>query len=248
MNTFAKTLDTTNSPLSGLTVIALLGGFAALFGLVFYIAARQKKAMAVAAAKNGWQALATDDTTLGDYVPSYLRNRPDSVGHSYQMAYNVQAQGIVFFRYDDSVRAINGVNNRLLTTTDNQSMVQQMVYAIAAFRVPQSFGQVLVLNHSRFGSIAPPAGLQKFTLEGDFSEHFDVYAPQGSAPETLSVLTPDVMAYLLDLGQRSHWNIEINGSLVTVEGDANLISPTKISNLLDYARALQQKLATKPIA
>lgn len=237
-NTIAKTIDTSNSPHSGLIAIAALGGFALVIGFFFYLIARQKKAMAALAQQKGWQTLGTDDATLGNYVPTYLRNNPDSAGHKYQMAY--QAQGIVFFRYDDSIRSHN--------ITDNTNTQLQVVsYAIAALGLSQAFGQILILHHSRLNNYGLHNGLQKFNLEGDFGKYFDVYAPQGSSIETLSFLTPDVMAYLIDLGQHSHWSIEINGNLVIVEGDANLISPSKIANLLDYAGELQQKLSRKPI-
>lgn len=235
-----KTIDASNSPHSGLIAIGALGGFALLFGLVFYIVARQKKAMAAVAQKNSWQALNTDDNTLVNYVPSYLRNNPESIGHKYEMAYKAQVNGqdIVFFRYDDEVRAHE---------LNDPSANHQSASSIAAFEVQQTFGTLLVLHHSRLSNFGLHPELQKFNLEGDFNQYFDVYAPQGSAPETLSVLTPDVMAFLIDQGQRSHWNVQINGHMVSIEGDADLISPSKVSDLLNYAAALRQKLAEKPL-
>jgi len=41
---------------------------------------------------------------------------------------------------------------------------------------------------------------QKLQLEGDFNQHFDVYVPAGYERDALYVLTPDVMAMLIDLG------------------------------------------------
>jgi len=246
---FAKTIDTSNSPHSGLVAIAVLAGFGLLLGLFFYIQGRQRKAVADVAQKQGWQALPTDDATLGGYVPSYLRNKSNSVGHKYQMAYQAQAEGrnIVLFRYDDIERVINGINNRILTTTDNQTEQQIISYAIAAFTVPQSFGHVLIMHHSKLGNLGQFSQMQKFNLEGDFGKYFDVYGPQGSSVETLSLLTPDVMAYLIDLGQRYHWSIEVNGNLVIVEGDASLVSSGKLADLLSYVSSLRQKLLTKPV-
>lgn len=231
-----------------IAVIASLVVFGAVVGLIFYLNARQNKAMAAVAQKNGWQAVGLDDASLGNYVPSYLRNKSDSVSHKYRMGYQAQVDGnpVVFFRYEDTIRINNGINSGAFTTTDNQQDEQIIPYAIAAFGVPQRFGQILILHHSRLGNLGLHKGLQKFTLEGDFNQYFDVYAPEGSSIETLSVLTPDVMAYLIDLGQKYHWNIEINGNLIIIEGDANLISPKKIADLLEYVKALRQKLASKP--
>lgn len=247
-NIFAKTLNTTNSPHSGLIAIAALLGFGLVVGLIFYIQARQKKAVADVAKKQGWQTLPTDDATLNGYVPSYLRNKSNSIGHKYEMAYQAQVDGqnVIIFRYDDTERVISISN--ILHTPGNQTPDQVISYAIAAFTVPQSFGHVLIIHHSKLGNLGQFTNLEKFNLEGDFGKYFDVYGPQGSSVETLSLLTPDVMAYLIDLGQRYHWSIEINNNLVIVDGDADLISSRRLPDLLRYVSSLRQKLFTKPIA
>lgn len=249
LHLIGKTIDTSNNPHAGIIGIASLGGFALIFGLALYLIARQKKVMAQFAAKNGWQNINNDDNNLSNYVPKYIKNNVQSVGHKYQMAYraHISNQEIVFFRYEDTINAFNGINNRLITTTDNRSDLQVISYAIAAFEVQQNFGQLLILRHSRLSNFGLHPDLEKFTLEGDFSEHFDVYAPHGSAAETLSVLTPDMMAFLIDHGQHSNINIQIDGYSVIIEGDAQLISPKKIFDLLNYATALKQKLAAKPL-
>lgn len=231
-----------------IATIAFLVVFVAVVGIIFYLNARQNKAMETIAQKNGWQPVGLDDASLGNYVPSYLRSKPDSTNHKYRMAYQAQIDGqsIVFFRYEETIRKTNGFNNNDVTGTSSPEQFHDISYAIGAFGVPRTFGQILILHHGRLDNVGLHNGLQKFTLEGDFNQYFDVYAPQGSSIETLSVLTPDVMAYLIDLGQKYHWNIEINGNLVIVEGDADLISPDKISILLDYSKSLRQKLAAKP--
>ena len=225
---------------SPLVIVIALVGFALAFGIVFYLVARQKKAMADFALKNGWQAINNDDSTLANYVPTYLLNNSESLGHKYEMAYsaNVSGQNIIFFKYDDSVR-VHEVNN--------PSANEQIVSSIAAFEVQQSFNNLLILHHSRVANFGLHPDLQKFNLEGDFSNYFDVYAPQGSSIETLSLLTPDIMAFLIDQGKHAHWNIQIKEHVVSIEGDAYLISPSKITDLLNYAVALKQKLDAKPV-
>lgn len=49
----------------------------------------------------------------------------------------------------------------------------------------------------RFGRAGYQAG-QRIELEGDFGRYFTVYAPDGYGPDLLYVLTPDLMALLVD--------------------------------------------------
>ena len=51
------------------------------------------------------------------------------------------------------------------------------------------------------------AGAQRLSLEGDFDRFFACYAPEGYARDALELLTPDVMAVLIDHGR--HWDVEI---------------------------------------
>lgn len=48
---------------------------------------------------------------------------------------------------------------------------------------------------------------QKFTLEGDFNKHFDVYAPQNYGVDVLYFMTPELMALLVD--EASNYDIEV---------------------------------------
>ncbi|MDO9398055.1 MAG: hypothetical protein Q7T71_16035 [Herbiconiux sp.] len=71
-----------------------------------------------------------------------------------------------------------------------------------------------VLVHARgSGSRTLPAPLdagQRLTLEGDFPTHFDAYCPRGSERDALYLLTPDLMAALIDDG---------NGASLEMSGD-----------------------------
>ncbi|TPW76091.1 hypothetical protein [Schumannella soli] len=48
---------------------------------------------------------------------------------------------------------------------------------------------------------------QSLSLEGDFDRWFRLYCPRGAEVEALTVLTPDVMAALID--EIPHWRVEI---------------------------------------
>ncbi|GAA1319029.1 hypothetical protein ACFSWE_06605 [Leucobacter albus] len=50
-------------------------------------------------------------------------------------------------------------------------------------------------------------GSQRLRLEGNFDRYFTVYVPQGYERDALELLTPDVMACLIDYGRS--WDIEV---------------------------------------
>lgn len=50
-------------------------------------------------------------------------------------------------------------------------------------------------------------GTQRLSLEGDFDRFFTTYVPEGYERDALELLTPDVMACLIDYGSR--WDIEV---------------------------------------
>lgn len=60
-------------------------------------------------------------------------------------------------------------------------------------------------GNGRLRTILP--GSQRLRLEGDFDRYFAVYVPQGYERDALELLTPDVMACLIDHGR--HWDVEI---------------------------------------
>ncbi|MCL2451791.1 hypothetical protein FWD20_02870 [Candidatus Saccharibacteria bacterium] len=52
--------------------------------------------------------------------------------------------------------------------------------------------------------------VEKLKLEGDFSKHFDLLVPPGYQRDALQILTPDVMAALIDFGKE--YDFELIGS------------------------------------
>ena len=66
----------------------------------------------------------------------------------------------------------------------------------------------LMIDGKRNGSLRQLLpGQQRLSLEGDFDRHFAVYVPEGYARDALELLTPDVMAGLIDYGR--YWDIEV---------------------------------------
>jgi hypothetical protein len=63
--------------------------------------------------------------------------------------------------------------------------------------------------NNRFGFSNLPVfkGSQRLQLEGDFNKYFDLYVPDGYERDALYVITPELMALLIDLGAR--YDIEL---------------------------------------
>lgn len=66
----------------------------------------------------------------------------------------------------------------------------------------------LIIDARKGGRLrAHLVGVERVSLEGEFDRHFTVYVPDGYQRDALQLLTPDVMAVLIDHGRR--WDIEI---------------------------------------
>jgi hypothetical protein len=75
---------------------------------------------------------------------------------------------------------------------------------------------------------------QKFTLEGDFNNHFDVYAPQNYGLDVLYFITPELMALLVD--EAGKFDIEVvddNLFFYGPEFDFTAAQLTSIFKLID---------------
>lgn len=62
-------------------------------------------------------------------------------------------------------------------------------------------------NHFGFSNLPVFNNNQRLQLEGDFNKYFDLYVPGGYQRDALYVITPELMALLIDLG--AHYDIEI---------------------------------------
>lgn len=76
-----------------------------------------------------------------------------------------------------------------------------------SLRMPRALPHLLVDSRSNGSLHAMLPGSQRLSFEGDFDRHFTVYAPEGYERDALELLTPDVMACLIDYGRS--WDIEV---------------------------------------
>jgi len=107
----------------------------------------------------------------------------------------------------------------LLQTETRGSGKSRRVYSrtIIAIVIPDTRLQIIInskINNdaSSGGNIARFTNDERFSLEGDFGDFYDVYMPATTQSETLSMLTPDSMLYILE--NMIDYDIEINGSLM----------------------------------
>lgn len=83
-----------------------------------------------------------------------------------------------------------------------------------SIRVPGPVPHLLLTatTHQHTQVLLP--GAQRMSLEGNFDRFFETYAPEGMHRNALEVLTPDVMAGLIDYG--TDWDIELVGDELIV--------------------------------
>jgi hypothetical protein len=220
--------------------IALVVAFLVLISIALYTVYRKKRVLEKLAIKRGWQPVDPSDPVVTDFVPYYLRR----LGYDgiINLAYLAQVNGhnIVFCRYSYREKPIEvNMNNQIV------SEGQLIEYSISGLDVAQMFKPILVLKHHKISNVGLHDGLEKLNLEGDFDKFFDVFIPKGSEVDALSVLTPDIMALMVDMGR--DFNLEINGHAVILSSEEDYVRANKIDSMLAYMNSLGHKLSAKPI-
>lgn len=82
------------------------------------------------------------------------------------------------------------------------------------YRLPRSLPHLFLDSRTNGVLRGVLAGAQRLSLEGDFDRYFAAYAPEGYGRDALEILTPDVMAGLIDYGRR--WDVEVHGDRLLV--------------------------------
>ena len=100
-----------------------------------------------------------------------------------------------------------------VTTSYDTSSVK--TYGYIAIKLERAVPQ-LVLDAKRNGSSIPMmiGGSQKLALEGDFQKHFTLYAPKGYERDALYIMTPDLMALLID--ETGDFDVEVVDDMLFV--------------------------------
>ena len=145
--------------------------------------------------------------TLGGAVFEYLQ---DSTATDVFMSDAVQV-GTITGRVGGAQTTQSG--NWTVTTSFDTSSVKS--YGYLAIRLERAVPQ-LVLDSKRNGSSIPMmiGGSQKLKLEGDFNKFFTLYAPRGYERDALYIMTPDLMALLID--ETGDFDVEVVDDMLFV--------------------------------
>lgn len=81
------------------------------------------------------------------------------------------------------------------------------VFRYLVLKLPRSLPHLMIDSRKNGNLRQYLPGQLRLSLEGDFDRHFSVYVPDGYDRDALELLTPDVMAGLIDYGRA--WDIEV---------------------------------------
>ena len=126
------------------------------------------------------------------------------------------------------------------------------MHTIRAVRIPLPSEAPRIMLRSRRGagalSVLPrrPAGSSELRLEGDFSDVFQVSVPRGYETDALYVLTPDLMAILLD--ESPDLDLEIVDSTLHVYFPAvDLTDEDELHRFLTVIAALHDRFGRRTL-
>lgn len=107
---------------------------------------------------------------------------------------------------------------------------QSYQFAIAVLTFTKSYPHIYL--DAKHNSVHPRfSGSQKLQLEGDFNNFYTAYIPRGSSAGSLTILSPDIMAALIDTG--GQLDIEIDASRVAIITDGFIFTRENfLANLL----------------
>jgi len=101
------------------------------------------------------------------------------------------------------------------TVTTSYSTTTVRSYGYMAMQLDRALPHIVLDARSNGSSIPMPiGGGQKLSLEGDFDRHFRLYCPRGYETDALYIMTPDLMALLVD--ETGDFDVEIVDDMLYV--------------------------------
>jgi len=111
--------------------------------------------------------------------------------------------------------------------------IADYVIGYAAVRLPRTLPRILLKSQAPGGSIRIGDPEQELPLEGDWGRHFTLYCPTGYERDALQIMTPDVMASMID--GAGEWSAETEGAWLLFTTSR----PFVLANADDYERAFR---------
>jgi hypothetical protein len=118
-------------------------------------------------------------------------------------------------------------------------------FSVLTFPVQATFPQ-LFLDSRKSHVSTEFAASQKLQLEGDFNDYFDLYAPIGEQIDVLSVLSPDVMQSLVDMG--TPYDIALEGTNVFICSKQHFYTSAGLPHALAFASKLDDELSQRSVS
>ncbi|HWB38835.1 MAG TPA: hypothetical protein VG604_01185 [Candidatus Saccharimonadales bacterium] len=252
----------------GIAVALLFVAAVGSFYIFKYLRIRKREeAMAAFALQQGWTPLGNDAATLTQYLPSYLRQAAsmatsnatalnlnsillNSLSGSdsridFDMAYqaNIDQVTLVFFQY----QITEYTHSRNPRTGSEETHSHTTTYVVICAGLNKVQPNVLLLHHSllsKFDDIGKHGGMQQLHLEGDFNKEYDTYTVPHGEVDALTLLTPDVMAMLMD--QLEKTSLQFNGQAMMLSMETGNLNPKMIMPLLNSVVAIVRKVDHLP--
>jgi hypothetical protein len=131
---------------------------------------------------------------------------------------HVVADGAIPFEVGNVAGRVGGTRTEQfgkVKVTMTRRTTRTSDHGYLSVRLPRSLPHFVVDAHANGSSLPIPLEARnRVSLEGDFDEHFALYAPTGYGRDALYLFTPDVMALLID--ETGDLDVEVIGDRLTV--------------------------------
>jgi hypothetical protein len=131
---------------------------------------------------------------------------------------HVVAEGAIPFEVGNVAGRVGGTRTEQfgkVKVTMTRRTTRHSDHGYLSIRLPRSLPHFVVDAHANGSSLPIPLEARnRVSLEGDFDEHFALYAPTGYERDALYLFTPDVMALLID--ETGDLDVEVIGDRLTV--------------------------------
>jgi hypothetical protein len=130
----------------------------------------------------------------------------------------VVATGAIPFEVGNVAGRVGGTRTEQfgkVRVTMTRRTLRHSDHGYLSIRLPRSLPHFVVDAHANGTSLPIPlAAKNRVSLEGDFDDHFALYAPTGYERDALYLFTPDVMALLID--ETGDLDVEVIGDRLTI--------------------------------
>jgi len=131
---------------------------------------------------------------------------------------HVIATGAIPFEVGNVAGRVGGTRHEKFRTFDvtvTRRTLRRSDNGYVSIRLPRALPHFVVDAHANGASLPMPVhATQRVTLEGDFDQHFALYAPAGYERDALYLFTPDIMALLIDAS--GDLDVEVIGNRLTI--------------------------------